>query len=429
MRDDAVVVGGSIAGLLGAAALAGRFDHVTVFERKPCPEPGASLAPQGRMPHVLLLGGVEAIESLLPGFVEDLAAAGAVMVGSREGRWWNGGYRAAFDDPTLAPFATRVLVEQVIRARVGRLPNVDLRYGTDVGGLVGDSTTIRGLDVDGAPITAELVVDASGRNSHLDRWLEAIGAPVPTVDEVKVDVAYAGTIVEGPDLPTKYLVCQSMFPDNPRIGLALAVEHGRWAVLMGGYHGDRPPTDVEGFRAFARSLAMDELGDLVDLLEPDDILSYRFSSNRRRRYERLDLPSGLVPIGDTLCSFNPVYGQGMSVAAQEALLLQQAATSNGLDTRRVVRRMAKIVDGPWRIAADADLGHPQTEGHRPPNPVDRWILRVLAATTVDPAVARAMMRVTSLQDPPSALFRPGVVRKVVQATRGTGGRTRSSAAA
>lgn len=417
MFRSTVVVGGSVAGLLSAAGLASAGARVTIVERKPRPGPGESLAPQGKMPHVLLLGGVEAIAHLLPGFIGDLERSGAVMVGSREGLWWNGGYRAGFDDPAVAPFASRVLVEAIIRERVESLANVDVRYGVDVQALIGDARTVRGLSTTDGELAADLVLDASGRNSHLDRWLTALDAATPPVDEVKVDVAYAGAIVEGPPLPTKYLVCQSMFPDHPRIGLALAIEGGRWAVLMGGYHGDRPPSDLAGFRAFARSLAMAELGNLVDQLTPTDILTYRFSSNRRRRYEAIDLPAGLIPVGDTLCSFNPVYGQGMSVAAREAVVLARAASIRGFDTRRVIRSMAKIVDGPWRIAADADLGHPRTEGHRAPNPIDRWILRVLSATTVDPHVARTMMRVTSLQDPPSALFRPGVVRRVIVAGR------------
>lgn len=415
-----VVIGASVAGLLAAAALAPNTRSVTVFERRERPAPDESLAPQGRMPHVLLLGGVEAIEGLLPGFRADLHARGAVGVLSHEGRWWNGGYRAEFHDSDVAPFASRVLVERCIRERVEALPNVEIRYGTGVDALLGDAGRVTGVTADRERYDAEVVVDASGRNSHVDRWLEAIGAPIPEIDEVAVDVAYAGALVPAPNGRAdryKYLVCQSMFPEHPRIGLALAIEGDRWAILMGGYHGDRPPRDPAGFRAFAATLAMTELSELVEAVDLDEILTYRFASNRRRRFENVAVPDGFVPIGDTLCSFNPVYGQGMSVAAQEAVVLAEATRRGGISTRRLMARLARIVDGPWRIAADADLGHPRTEGHRRPKPVDRWVRRVLHATTIDPAVARTMMRVTGLQDPPAALFRPTTVARTLRAGR------------
>jgi len=420
----AVVIGGSVAGLLAAAALAQSVDGVTILERKQRPGRGESLAPQGRMTHVLLLGGANAIEEVLPGFQDDAAARGVPSVRADQGLWWNGGYRQRFFDTDTAPFGSRVMIEEIIRDRVEAIDTIDVRYGTGVEGLIGDSSQVRGVSTTHGTIEADVVVDASGRGSHLERWLEAIGAVLPPVEEVKVDVAYAGAIVPAPPGSTdrhKYLVCQSMFPDNPRIGLALEIENDQWSIVMGGYHGDRPPTDPRGLLTFAETLSMPELPALLEEIGPiDDIQTYRFASNRRRRFEKIRVPAGLLPIGDSVCSFNPVYGQGMSVAAQEAAELQRAVRRSdvkGLDTNRLIGRFGKIVDGPWRIAADADLGHPQTEGHRSPNAVDKWIGRILHATTVDPQVARTLMRVTSLVDPPRALFGPGTIGRTLRAAR------------
>jgi 2-polyprenyl-6-methoxyphenol hydroxylase-like FAD-dependent oxidoreductase len=435
LGTHAVVVGASVAGLLAARVLADQVDRVTVLEQRPPPGPGVSLAPQGRFPHVVLGSGAIELERLLPGFAAELAARGAQVGTPSSGRWWNGGYRAtggpaARERAMTVPLASRGLIETLLRERVAATPGIELGYGVKVAGLAGSARRVTGVRLgtgaEGAGLAADLVVDASGRQSPLVGWLEALGVAPPTVEQVAVDLTYAVTFVEPPAWPLgpgiTYAVSQNLPPEWPRFGLALAVEGGRWAVLVGGYHGDRPPVDPDGFRAFAASLPAPDLTQVLAAAPAvGAIHTYRFRSSQRRRFERLRrLPAGLVPLGDTICSFNPLYGQGMSVAALQARALDRLLARYGprdLPPRAAVRAFARVVDNPWQIAAGADFAYPETTGPRPPGGalVAGYLDRVLAATTADYTVNLAMSRVQHLLAAPSSLFRPPTVVRVLRA--------------
>lgn len=438
--DHAIVLGASLAGLAAAAALARRFPRVTVLERRACPSGSASIAPQGVMPHVLLPGGAQALERLLPGLRADLDTAGGGHATVENGRWWSEGWRVPYPgDTSYAPLASRGLVEASVRARVDALPAVRFEHGVAAAGLrVRDGRVIGVVTDGGRDLVADLVVDASGRGSRLPAWLEAAGHAAPPVSEVKVDLGYVGAELEG-DLDrdlggTRWAVIQNV-PPATRMGVVLGVEGGRWLVLLGGYFGDRPPADPDGYRAFAAALPDPLIADLLARRRPTAFHPYRFAASRRVHFERARLPAGLLVVGDAMTSVNPIYGQGMSVAALQAEALG-ALLDRGDDpaslTRVGIRRLAAIADQAWQVSVGADFAYPATEGARPPAVamINRHVARVMRACTIDPVVCAAMSDVQYMLSPPSRLMQPGIVLRTLRAQgRWRRAQTRASTAA
>lgn len=428
--EHAVVVGASLAGLFAARVLSDGFDEVTVIDRDLLPdEPVARRGvPQAGHPHVLLEAGRATLEDLFPGFCKEILTAGGLMIdAASELKYYDeGGFVA--DGPNRLPMycASRPLFEQVIRRRVGALDSVTLRTDCRVTDYLADdgATTVTGVVVrDGdsgrTELTADLVVDATGRTSRTPTWLEAHGYAPPTVDEVQIDLAYSTAVIERPaDDRRTVLVPPS--PPRPRGGGLMPIEDDRWLVNIHGMHGDHPPTDPEGFTDFAASLPVSDLEHLLDT-QPwvsEDIDYYPFPSNIRRRYEGLDqFPAGLVVIGDAIASFNPIYGQGMSVAALEALLLHHAFAAGGRENLalRFFERTEAVVDLVWRMAVGGDFGFPETEGPKPRGTdlFNRYLSRLLRSAHSDAELTDAFYRVLRLEHPPTALLHPTVMWRVL----------------
>ncbi len=422
----AVVIGASVSGLLSARVLADEFEEVTVLDRDPLPdEPIARRGvPQARHIHVLLTAGHATLEDLFPGYGEELLSAGGLMVdGAREIKFYSEGDFLA-DGPRRIPLycATRPLYEQVVRRRVAGLDGVELRpncqfveYLTD-----GDATTVRGVVVrneasESEVIEGDLIVDATGRTSRTSTWLDEHGYLPPAVDEVSVDVAYGTILVERPAEDRRAFVVPPS-PACTRGGAVIPVEGDRWIVTLIGAHGDHPPADLEGCMDFAAGLPVPHLRRLLDEHEliSEEIVRYPFPSNRRRRYEDLDrFPDGLLVIGDALASFNPIYGQGMSVAALEALHLHRVLAEGRRDdlALRFFEQAAKTVDIAWNMAVGSDFQFTQTVGPKPPGTdvLNRYISRLTRGAHVDGELSDAFFRVLTMERPPSSLLRPGVV--------------------
>ncbi|WP_426564798.1 FAD-dependent oxidoreductase [Angustibacter sp. McL0619] len=434
--SSAVVVGASVAGMLAARALADHVQDVLVLEREvldDSAEPRGHV-PQGRHLHLLLAAGLDRLCEWFPGIDAELAAAGAVRVDGT-GAWvfQAGAYRARGDWGASVLSMTRPLLEQTIRRRLRALPNVRIEDGVKGERVHRDGRRVVGVEVDGQVRAADLVVDCSGRSSRIAHELEASGVLSPPVSLVSIDCAYASTLLaRAPDdLDGGFLVCGPTPPTSFRIGAVLPVEGGRWQVTLAGVHGEVPPTDDEGFLAFARSLLSPAVAQLVERCERvAPIEHYRFPASRRRHYEKVPaLLPGLVVLGDAACSFDPVYGQGMSCAALQAaalgdLLATVPAGSPDLP-RRFHRRAATILDAPWSIAVGADFLHPMTVGPkaRGTDLVNRYVLRVLQASHTDVAVARRFNLVLQLVDPTSALMRPATMARVLRSARRSPART------
>jgi 2-polyprenyl-6-methoxyphenol hydroxylase-like FAD-dependent oxidoreductase len=452
-ETSAVVIGASIAGLLAASALAGSFERVTVIDRdtlpaESAPRPGV---PQSRHVHGLHARGVGGLNELLPGLRDEMLAAGAgTGDAQRDVAWYLEGYRMASAPCGLSGIGlTRRRLEQMIRQRVSQLPGVRIVDATVADSLLVTDGRVTGVrvrpgrargedawdtaaddardpgDAPGAgpateEITADLVVDASGRGSRTLTWLEDLGFPQPEISEIRANVVYLSRYYRATPgtLDGLFSVVRVPYPGSPRFGAILRQEDSQWALLLGGMLGDEPPLDDAGMRRYASELGSPEITTLVSSAPPlDDGVRMRFPGNIRRHYEKLDrFPGGLIVTGDALCAFNPVYGQGITVAALEALALRDALSANGKDglSSRFFRAAGKIVDGAWAMSAGNDLRFPGVEGKRPPGSglIDAYMTRYRAAMSVDPGLGAAFVRVANSVDSPMKLMTPGAMLRV-----------------
>ena len=278
------------------------------------------------------------------------------------------------------------------------------------------------------------MVDTLGRGSPSPRWLAAWGFGQVEETSVPIDVGYATAQFErraGDLYGSTGAVIAGTAPQSTRLAAILGAEGNRWIVTLAGCLRDYPPTDLAGWKGFAKSLPTPDLFDMVNDREPlGPIASYRFAANRHCHYERLkEFPAGYLVMGDAVCSFNPVYGQGMSVALSEARALGDClAAGDGELAPRFFRAVARIVAGPWAIATGEDYRYPQVEGRRPPGfaVISRYMARAHRAATRDPVVLRRFFEVASLLAPPPAMMAPAIAWRVL--LRGAGGANRASPA-
>lgn len=431
--DRAVVLGGSIGGLLAARVLADAYDEVVVVERDRLPHTAAHRrgVPQSRHIHGLLAGGQQALEELFDGLTAELVDAGAPAGDMLEHvRACFGGHRLQ-PGPSglLALQASRPLLEACVRARVRALPSVRFLDRCDAAGL---TTTPDGQRVTGARLVrraddsaeqtvgADLVVDATGRSSRTPAWLEMLGYPRPPVERLQVGIGYASrTCRLVPGLLGDSLgIVIAATPDNPRGGAVAAMEGDRLIVTLYGILGDHPPTDPNGFAAFASTLQFPDISEVLRQAEPlDEPVRFRYPTSVRHHYERLTrFPSGLVVMGDAVCTFNPIYGQGMSVAVLQALALgahlRQRATPEPL---RYFREVSRTIDVAWGMATGGDLAFPKVPGHRSVQVrlFNAYASRLFAGAARDPRLGRAFLRVAGLVDPPQALLAPRLATRVL----------------
>ena len=382
LGEHAVVLGGSLSGLACAAVLAERFASVTIVERDGLPPTGEQRkgVPQGRHVHVLLPAGLRSLAELFPGIIDDLAALGANVFDPRGLRFNIAGGSLLLERAGMRfVAASRPLIEGIARERVRAMDNVRFAERCDACGLTttADGSRVTGVrlrsrNAGGAEeaVEADLVVDATGRGSRSLRWLAALGYTVPREERLEVGVHYTTRLFRrAPQTFGEWRNVTVAIPPGERRGaVALAVEGDRWLVTLIGILGERPPTALDAFLEYARTLWADDVYAVVaDAEAIGEASTGAFAANERRRYDRLRrFPGGYVVIGDAVCALNPVYAQGMSVALGEALALASVLDAHGLDRvgRRFFRRTRRIVDVAWSMATDADLGHPGVEGRR-----------------------------------------------------------------
>jgi len=437
---DAIVIGGSMAGLLAARVLADYFKTVTVIERderSERPEPRRGV-PQGRHAHGLLLRGQDTITRLFSGIREELIAAGATPVNmGRDVKWfhfdvWKCRYHSALDFIS----ASRPLIEWTVAERVRRLPNVKMLHGWAVESIVYDGQNVSGVRMHRRDeretqqrFDADLVIDASGRGSQISQQLRVLGFEKPEESAVRIDVGYASCVFRAPSAPrdwkTLYVVSQ---PPAKRGGLILPLEGDRWICTLVGMHGDHPPADLAGYLAFAKSLPVPDMYEALRSAEPlGEPVRYGFPAGLRRHYEKLRrFPPGLLVLGDALCSFNPIYGQGMSAASMYADVLQtclQERVAIGWSLtdlwRPFFREVARAADRPWELATGEDFRYSETTGTRARalKLLHWYTQKVHKAASISPQVTERFYEVMHLLKAPTALFTPAILWKVATSQR------------
>ncbi len=422
-RHRAIVIGGSMSGMLAARVLADHFAEVVLFDRDAFPQPGENRkgVPQGQHAHALLASGRQILERYFPGFKDELYGQGALKGDYQKVRWFdNGVYHTRFDG-LEALVISRPCLEAHVRARLTALPNVRINDRRDVDTLAADAGRVTGVKVGDEVISADLVVDASGRGSQSPAWLEKLGFPRPPEEAVRVGLGYTTRIFQRKPDHLKgdiAVICPSA-PPAKRGGVALAMEGDRWMVTLFGMLGDHPPNDDRGFLEFARSLPAPDVYEVIAQAEPlTELIPFKFPQSTRRRYESIGrFPDGYLVFGDALCSFNPIYGQGMSTAALQAAELGKCLSAGDAElAKRFFAAASKVIDAPWTMAVGGDLRYEDVDGPRTGMVkfVNWYIGKLHIAAAGDPAVARAFHRVANLLDPPPSLMQPAIAFRILQ---------------
>src|SRR6201996_6821284 len=423
-RGHAVVIGASIAGLLAARALSEVFSLVTVFDRDILPDqPDIRRgAPQSRQAHALLARGADALDQLFPGFVAEMIASGAVAGDpQRDFHWYLDGHLLRPAASGLTNIAlTRPLIESLIRTRAAALDDVRIVGSSVVTGLMVADGRITGVRVAAGPagteesVPADLVVDAAGRGSRAHVWLRELGTPDTGGSGGRTDVGYVSRHYrrEPHHLDGRIGAAIVGFPGHPRGAAVIRQEGDQFVVLLCGILGEDPPTDDEGMLAFAQSLPAPDVADVLRSAQPlDDAAKMRSPASQWHHYEKLARhPDGFLVTGDALCNFNPVYGQGMTIAALEALTLKRLLAQGPGDLpRRFYAAITKTLSQAWALAVGADLRFPQVEGRRTKADrlVNRYLDRYRIAASADPVLGTACLRVTNMIDPPTRLMAGG----------------------
>jgi 2-polyprenyl-6-methoxyphenol hydroxylase-like FAD-dependent oxidoreductase len=437
--QHAVVCGASMAGLLAARVLTEYYDRVTVIERDrladdPVPRRGV---PQGCQPHALLARCAQILDELFPGYLDELVAAGAHR--------WDDGDMSRYDvcfgghlmtrdgmmpepESLVQHHASRPLLEHLVRRRVHALPDVTIHTGCQVETLLKSEDRVVGVIVRGtgcAPteMRADLVVDASGRGSRTPAFLAELGYGRPEVDELVIRVAYASMPVRiPPETLRQLLIVRGFEPGRPRGFFLFRCEGDIWLVAAATLGPIRPPTTPADLLAFGDGIAPAYALAAAKAAEPlGGVSVHQYPSNRWRRYDKMKrFPAGLVVVGDAACSFNPIYGQGMTVAAIEATVLRDCLRAGDADLpRRFHRATARPIRVAWQTAVGSDLALPEVPG-RPSLSMrlsNVYAERVLRAAEADPVVTRDFLRVVGMVTPPTHLMRPAFMARVARGQR------------
>jgi 2-polyprenyl-6-methoxyphenol hydroxylase-like FAD-dependent oxidoreductase len=429
--DHAVVMGASMAGLLAARTLSDLFETVTVVERDLLPDDAANRrgVPQGRHLHALLARGAQALEELFPGLLDELVTDGVPYFDGRDLSqiyYSLGGHqvvRAGSAESFTAYASSRPFLECFVRQRVQAIANVtllddhevvELTFTPDHKRITGARIAHRRSGIQ-LRLAADLIVDATGRGARTPALLENLGYGRPLEDHVSVHLTYTSQVLRiRPGALHEQVLLIGPVPGRPTGMGLLACEHDSWLFTVFGMAGREAPRERAGMYAFVEEFAPPQaLAAIADATPISQVAQHRVPSSVWRRYDLMRrFPHGLLVVGDAICSFNPIYGQGMTVAALEALALRDCLICGTDDLpRRFFRAARQPIRQAWQLAAAGDLALPEIEGREPliTRLFNGYVDRVLTAAEFDPVALNQFVRVTSLVDPATRLLGPGML--------------------
>ena len=424
-KKQALVIGGSIAGLVVTRVLLRHFEQVTLIERDMYPHDPVSRPgiPQGRQLHTTLLRGQQALEHLFPGLTARLLAGGAVERDyGNESLYYYGGGRC----PRIPPFlhgwnCSRLLLEWQIRQELAKSAQLKILEGHEVVHLLYDKSInhVKGVQFrlrthlasnEVESLQADLVIDASGSSSRTPQWLQELGCDIPSEEIVTANLGYATCFYENLETPWRGIAIQATGQPR-RGGVLMEIEHGKWMVVLSGINGDYPPTHSQEFLAFAKALPDLALYDAMKSAMPSSkIYGYRYAENRLRHFEQLRRqPEGFIVVGDAVCNFNPLYGQGMTVAALEALALDACLQKRDMQkgfAHAFQKEVSHLLVVPWMLATAADARASRAKGS--------WYMeRFLALLPKDSGALITFLEVMHMLRHPIALLHPAIIMKVI----------------
>jgi 2-polyprenyl-6-methoxyphenol hydroxylase-like FAD-dependent oxidoreductase len=436
LGQHAVVLGASMGGMLAARVLADFYETVSVVERDVLPDDPTNRrgVPQGRHVHALLRRGGQIIDELFPGILDELAAAGAPVLddGDLSKVWMSvGGHQlvrvgTARDRQAMTVYVpSRPFLDCHIRRRLRAVPNVTILSGLDAAEMTSSAdrnrvTGVRVVNRDNGTeqeLTADLVVDAMGRGAHTPNLLESLGYDRPVEDQIFMRTCYVSQPLRIPPGTVEQMVLVGAAPGRPTGMFLVGYENDTWIFTVFGMVGHEPPGDLAGMLSFAEDYAPAHVLAAIRAAEPiGEVIRHRMPCSQWRRYDKMRrFPDGLLVSGDAICSFDPIYGQGMTVAALEAMALRDCLLRGRRNlARRYFRAAAKSIGVAWRMGAGSDLAFPEVQGRRPlsmrvTNRLADW---VLTACESDAVIVEKFFRVNNLIDPPVRLMHPSFVSRV-----------------
>ena len=433
-RNHAVVLGGSLAGLLTARVLSDHFERVTLIERDTFLMNTETRrgTPQANHVHGLMPRGRQILESLFPGLQEEMMLCDAPLLDmAKDVAWltpkgWGINFRS---DLEILSF-TRPLLDLRVRMRLMNNPRVCVMENAQAIGIVkGIENRVAGVRIrDGSSNTlelpADLIVDATGRASRAAEWLSQIGYDAPEESVVDAHIGYASRLYRIPEnfnADWRCVILQAAPPAIKRGGILFVVEGNRWLLTLIGGGRDYPPKDEDAFLEFARSLQDPTIYDAIREAEPlTPIKTHRGTENRLRQFDKLiNQPANLVALGDAFCAFNPVYGQGMTIAAMGVMALDECLRESKVENfaRRFHRRLAKVTEAPWMMATSQDYRYRETEGGAltlKNRFMHRYMDQILKLATFDTSVRYVLLQAFGMLVAPTALFRGSIISRVIR---------------
>jgi 2-polyprenyl-6-methoxyphenol hydroxylase-like FAD-dependent oxidoreductase len=428
--NKAIVIGGSIAGMMAAQIASDFCQEVIILDRDDLTTPEALRkgTPHAPHPHTLLEGGRLVMESLFPGLTENLLAAGNVRINATADlKWFHHGnwkYKEPIDLEFL--FQSRFDLEKEMRKFIIKNERISL-VKAKVSQLLhdGDSNTIKGVKTSQEElIHSDLVIDASGRNSKLQNWLLEIDCQVPKTTDIPINIKYQTRLYKrNPDEKTPVVIYPKA-PIGRHSGGLFPILHDTygpcWLACIMCREEEQLPGDLSGFMAFMKNLDQPDLYDKVQSLSSasQDVYKFHFKSNKWHHYEQLnDLPEGLFVIGDALAHINPIYGQGMSLAAQEAQALKetllQASELKGAQLK-YHKKAAKALKDIWLMVLLEDWRYPKTPQRPFMAKAMQWYTgRLHDLSAYDKQVTSEMYHVLHLLKPGYHLVKPSILAKVL----------------